>query len=287
MEGDEEDDDPDALAAVPMRAVPEPTRAQTLEESLSGRFAHLRAIAEPPSWLAGALEEDVSRLHGELMAFHWEDWGWHCCRLSETSAPDLNVTGLYEGQWREGHALRASDYGVGGVGSWVLLEPHRPASPLLDFANGKYKVTRDGAEVWLRGNELIHHSGAELRAAREAKKREAALASQQAAEMELDTGDHSIGSRVFARGQGGDGEQGWFVAQVVGHRERYPPYASTPFSRIPLAPFSHRCSMHLRIHRIQIKYLATHPDGETSTLALPIPRTCFVPATHVTTEDPM
>lgn len=134
--------------------------------------------------------------------------------------------------------LRASDYGVGGVGSWVLLEPHRPASPLLEFANGKYKVTRDGAEVWLRGSELIHHSGAELRAAREAKKREAALESQQAAEMELDTGDHSIGSRVFARGQGGDGEQGWFVAQVVGHRERYPPYAPTPFSRIPLAPFS-------------------------------------------------
>ena len=31
--------------------------------------------------------------------------------------------------------------------------------------------------------------------------------------------------------------------------------------------------MHLL--RLQIKYLATHPDGETSSLALPVPRTSF------------
>ena len=32
--------------------------------------------------------------------------------------------------------------------------------------------------------------------------------------------------------------------------------------------------------------LATHPDGETSSLALPLPRTAFVPATHVQIHEP-
>ena len=38
--------------------------------------------------------------------------------------------------------------------------------------------------------------------------------------------------------------------------------------------------------RLQVKYLATHPDGETSALHLPVPRTAFVPATHVQFEEP-
>ena len=51
------------------------------------------------------------------------------------------------------------------------------------------------------------------------------------------------------------------LAEVVGHRARFPP--------------------------LQIKYLATHPDGDASALALPVPRVAFVPATHVTIEEPM
>ena len=49
-------------------------------------------------------------------------------------------------------------------------------------------------------------------------------ASQQAAEDELDTGGHAIGARVFAKGLAGDGEIGWFIAQVISHRPlKYPP----------------------------------------------------------------
>eukprot|EP00966_Prymnesium_polylepis_P290634 6712766-Prymnesium_polylepis.1 len=39
-------------------------------------------------------------------------------------------------------------------------------------------------------------------------------------------------------------------------------------------------------HRLQIKYLATHPDGETSALHLPVPRMAFVPATNVSFDEP-
>ena len=67
------------------------------------------------------------------------------------------------------HSLFASDYGVGGAGSWVLLEPYRPASPLEDYDRGKYMVKRNGAPVWLRADHLVHHSGAELASCREKK----------------------------------------------------------------------------------------------------------------------
>ena len=87
-------------------------------------------------------EADVPRLYGELIAFHWEDFGWHVARLGATTAADANVSGLYDGRWREHHALFLADYGMRGPGSWILLSPARPASPLLDYAAGKYKKQR-------------------------------------------------------------------------------------------------------------------------------------------------
>ena len=87
--------------------------------------------------------------------------------VEQTDAADSNVSALYEGRWREHHALLASAYGTGDAGAWVLLAPARPPSPLLGFAGGRYKKRR-GAEVWLRADQLVHHSGAELAAARAA-----------------------------------------------------------------------------------------------------------------------
>jgi hypothetical protein len=197
-----------------------------MEECLSGRFLHLNATAPAPTWLADALEKDPSRLHGTLMAFHWEGWGWHAARIGDTSAKACNFSALYLDRWREDHSLFASDYGTGGAGNWVLLEGTPP--PILDFHAGKYKVKRGGADVWLRADDLIEYSGSDLAAAREAKKAAAAEASQTAVDAELDTGGFAIGRRVFAKGLGGDGEVAWFVAQVIGHRERFPPCGSLP-----------------------------------------------------------
>ena len=112
----------------------------------------------------------VRRAH----AFHWEDFGWHVARLGATTAADANVSGLYDGRWREHHALFLADYGMRGPGSWILLSPARPASPLLDYAAGKYKKQR-GGDVWLRADQLLHHTGAELEAARDAAKHCAAF----------------------------------------------------------------------------------------------------------------
>jgi hypothetical protein len=55
------------------------------------------------------------------------------------------------------------------------------------------------------------------------KQAAAAAASQAAAEEELDTGEFAIGRRCFAKTLGPDGEHAWFIATVVGHRERFPP----------------------------------------------------------------
>jgi hypothetical protein len=199
-----------------------PTHTQTLDECLSGHWAHLQAATAPPA-LADMLD-NPTQLHGKLLAFHWEDWGWHAGRIGGTCANDANVSVLYEGRWREDHSLFASDYGTGDIGSWTLLEPVRAASPILDFANGRYKVKRGEHDKWLRADELVHHSGDDLAAARTKTAAAAAAASQAAVDEELDTGEYAIGRRVFAKALGPDGEHAWFVAQVVGHREeRYPP----------------------------------------------------------------
>ena len=215
-------DETDSSAPVRKKAVQAPTHSQTIDECLSGRFAHLKPI-DPSPTLAEELEEP-SHLHGKLMAFHWQEWGWCVGRIGPTSAGDSNVSALYINGWREDHALFESDYGLFGDGSWVLLEAQRPASPLLDYDRNKYKVMRDGVAVWLRSDQLVHHSGSELAACRDKKAQAAADASQAAVDEELSTGGFAVGSRVYAQGRGGDGEMAWFVSRVVAHRERFPPY---------------------------------------------------------------
>ena len=148
-------------------------------------------------------------------------------------------------------------YGTGTArGSWALLQATRCASPILDYKNGKY--LKGGR--WVAADRLLYQTGIELEAAREKVATAAAAASQAAVEAELDTGGFPVGTRVFAKGLAPSGQREWFVAQVIGHRNRAPP--------------------------LSIKYLATHPDGETNPLALPIPLQAFVYTSDVQTDVP-
>ena len=164
-----------------------------------------------------------------------------------------------ENEWRIDHTLQLSDYGTGGHGSWVLLSATRPASPIFDYDRGLYKTYAAGKAVWLRSSSVLHYTREELAAARAAKEERRADESQQAAEEEVDTTGFTPGERLYAKGFDGRA-QAWYVAEVMAVRQRFPP--------------------------LQIRYLATHPDGEASALALPVPRVAFVPTTHVQRHEP-
>ena len=79
-----------------------------------------------------------------------------------------------------------------------------------------------------------------------------------AAGQELATGDHAIGSHVFVKGVAATGK-GWFEAEVLAHRARYPP--------------------------IQIKYVADLQGG-TSALVLPSPLVAFVSLAQLRGDKP-
>ena len=161
------------------------------------------------------------------------------------------------GGWRENHTLTIDAYGIAGHGSWVLLEPTQPpTSPILGYKSGKYL---EGGR-WVLADRLLSYTAEELAEAREKAIIVVEEASRAAVEAELYTGGHSIGSRVFAKGLAPSGEREWFVSKVVGHRSRFPP--------------------------IVIEYMATHPEGETSSLALPVPRRAYVSASHVCVDSP-
>ena len=158
-------------------------------------------------------------------------------------------------EWSEQQTLSVDTYGDGDYGSWLLLDGTL-APPIQGYESGKYLV----GEEWKRAVQLPFHTSEEMKSARDAAAEAKRAETEAAVEKELDVGDFSVGRRCFARGQGGDGEQAWFVAEVVSHRERFPP--------------------------IQVKFLATHPDGDTSALALPVPRLVFAPATHLRIDEP-
>ena len=234
-----------------------PPKELTMAEALVGPFATLSPLETAPAWLGDALEPEsgtAAQMLGKYVGFHWQDWGFAVGKLVAPTADDSNFGVLYS-QWdMEEQTLTLEAYGVaGGAGSWVLLDGD--LVPIEAYAGGKYKI----GEAWFRAAQLPFYGDA-LRAARDAVRAAAAQQSQQDAEAELTTGGHAIGTRVFARGFDGQ-STAWFLAEVVGHRARFPP--------------------------LQIKYLATHPDGDASALALPVPRTAFVPATHVTIDEPM
>ena len=106
-------------------------REAKLSDCLTGHFSHLESIP-PPSWLGDALEPDADSakdLHGSLIAFHWETWGWCIGRLDKSPAIDCNFSAVYDGKWVEQHTLHLDSYdasGNGGYGSWCLLAPKRP-----------------------------------------------------------------------------------------------------------------------------------------------------------------
>ena len=177
-------------------------------------------------------------------------------RLAAPSDDECTHTVQYQ-EWAEQQELSLDAYSsTGDFGSWMLLDGTL-APPIKSYQGGKYNV----GGVWKRAGQLPFHSVHEMKAARDAAAVAKRAKSEQAVAMELDTGDFAVGRRVFARGMGGDGEQQWFVAVVVAHRERFPP--------------------------LQVKYLATHPDGKTCALALPVPCTAYVPATHLQLNEPL
>ncbi|MEC7287716.1 MAG: hypothetical protein VXU42_03400, partial [Verrucomicrobiota bacterium] len=217
-------------------------------------------IHTAPDWIVAALEGDASQLHGHLVAFHWEGWGWSAGRIGGTTSPDSNCSVLYMDKWREDHALLLADYGVcDKYGSWVLLEAERPASPILGFSNGKYRKQRGSSGVWMRAEDLPHHSGSELAAAREKVAAAKAEASQAAAEEEISSGGHEVGDKVYVKALGPDGEMGWYQAVVLAIRARFPP-----------------------IKVLFIKNL----DGATDPLLLPSPMNAHVPTTYVRSVAP-
>ena len=173
-------------------------------------------------------------------------------------AHQCNFSALYDGEWREQHALLISQYGVKDEpGAWVLLKG-TARSEILEYKDGKYKVKMDGVEKWMRASQLLHHSASELSEARR-KARAAAEEEERAeAEEEMST-PHPVGTRLYAKGHVGGGVDAWFEAEVVSHRSSYPP--------------------------IKVKYLSTL-SGETSSLALPTPRTAFVPASKLSAKRP-
>ena len=117
-----------------------------------------------------------------------------------------------------------------------------------------------GSRKWLVSgrNRRPHHTAADLLAARRKAKEAAEAAEAAEAERELAT-PHAVGARVYAMGHAGGGGGEWFEAEVVGHRDAYPPIA--------------------------VKYLA-NLAGDKSALALPSPSTAFVPASKVQIEKP-
>ena len=241
-------------------AVPPPHKEASLEECLSGHFSHLEPIHVAPDWLVAALEGDASQLHSRLVAFHWEGWGWSAGRVGGTTSPDSNCSVLYAGKWRENHALLIADYGAGDkYGSWVLLAAVRPPSPILGFSNGKYRKQRGSSGVWMRAEDLPHHSGSELAAARQKVAAAKMETSQAAAEAELEDGGFDVGDRVFAQGHAPEGETAWFQAIILAKRNRFPP--------------------------LKIRYVKTL-DGNSNPLSLPMPTHAYVVAAIVRSNAP-
>ena len=195
-----------------------------------------------------------------LIAFNWEEWGWAIGRLDSSTRVDA-YSALYENKWKEDHTLLTSSYGVGSEkGSWVLLQPTRPGSPILDYSNGKYVKMRNGKQVSFRPDELIHHSGTELKAAREIAKEKVVAATHDAVEQELSTDGFEVGDKVFVQAIGPDGSESAFQAVILAIRKKYPP--------------------------IKVMYIKTYPGGESDPLLLPSPTTAHVPVIKISANAP-
>ena len=229
-----------------------PSALPAKELSLAAALADtgLSPIPKPPN-----LDDTLEGVLGRSIAYRWEPpWGWAVGRLAPPEDEDSNCTVLYKDHCSEQQTLGAAAYGGEAYGAWVLLDGPL-ALPIDAFEKGKYLV----AGVWKRAQQLYFHLPDELKVAREAASAAKAAASQLAAEEEMDTGNFTVGTRVYARGLAPDGERTWFVCKLLSTRARYPP--------------------------LQVEFLATL-GGETSALQLPLPRKAFVPAVDVSLDEP-
>ena len=225
-----------------------PAEELSLAAALAG--TGLSPIPVPPD-----LDDTLDGVLGRSIAYKWEwPWGWAAGRLAPPKEDESNCTVLYKDHCSEQQTLGTAAYGGEAYGAWVLLDGTL-APPIEAYEKGKYLV----AGVWKRAIELHFHRPDEMKAARDAASAAKAAASQMAAEEELDTGDFTIGARVYARGLAPDGERAWFVCKLLSTRPRYPP--------------------------LQVEFLATR-EGETSVLQLPLPRKAFVSAVDVSLVEP-
>ena len=225
-----------------------PAEELSLAAALAG--TGLSPIPVPPD-----LDDTLDGVLGRSIAYKWEwPWGWAAGRLAPPKEDESNCTVLYKDHCSEQQTLGTAAYGGEAYGAWVLLDGTL-APPIEAYEKGKYLVA--GARK--RAIELHFPRPDAMKAARDAAPVAEAAASQMAAEEELDTGDFTIGARVYARGLAPDGERAWFVCKLLSTRPRYPP--------------------------LQVEFLATR-EGETSVLQLPLPRKAFVSAVDVSLVEP-
>eukprot|EP00966_Prymnesium_polylepis_P336318 7391522-Prymnesium_polylepis.1 len=264
---EEEVDEPTPKKVVKTVATPPASMQEaTLPQALAARFARFEPVADPPDWLGAALEPDspsAKALHGALICYRWESWGWCVARLGQTADRRCNFSAVYSNEWREDHTLTPESYSsTGAHGSWALLQPTRAASPIVGYSGGKYKKVVNGAPAWLRASAdgLLHHTREELEQARLDAAAAAAQEREAAVDNELDASAFEVGDKVWAQGRApGSGEMEFYEAVVLGKRKRFPP--------------------------IKVLFVKT-ADGQTDPLCLPTPQTCHVAAAHVRTARP-
>ena len=229
-------------------------REATLQDALSGAFRRFQVVRAPPEWVGEALlanSATASRLHGALIVYRWEQYGWCPARLGPTADATSNFGALYANEWRQDHTLELKAYGGTGYGSWWMLHPTRATSPIHGYWRGQYKKYKGGDAVWRRGSAVLHHTSEELKEARDAAAARAAEAEDEAAEDELDTTGIALGDKVMAKGLAPHGATVWYEAVVLATRKRFPP--------------------------LKVMYLKAE-DGESG---LPTPQTTFVQNAHV------
>ena len=260
-------------------AVAPDVREASLQEALSGAFRRFEVVRSPPDWLGDALKADsatAARLHGTLIAFRWEEYGWATARLGPTADTSSNFGALYAGEWRQDHTLELKTYGGTAYGSWFLLAATRACSPIHDYSRGLYKKYDGGKPVWVRGSSVLHHTADELKQARDAAAARAAEAEDDLAEQELDTTGIALGDKLLAKGLAPHGEVVWYESVVLVKRSnRAPPLkARASFERMLRGARKGELCVPLFS---QVMYLKAE-DGESG---LPTPQTAFVPTTHV------
>ena len=125
------DESPPPKAVKLAAAVAPDVREATLQAALSGSFRRFEVVRAPPEWLGDALQANsptAARLHGALIVFRWEQFGWAPARLGPTADATSNYGALYADEWRQDHTLELETYGGAGYGAWWLLRATRAAS---------------------------------------------------------------------------------------------------------------------------------------------------------------